>query len=454
MEPERPIEKLLRAFAKKRREQSGAPMELHSSRRQQLQKEIERRTSAPSGGGWFSRFLIGFRPRLAFAICFVGLLIMGLMFLPNLKHPRPSRLASADMSRDKFVRAEKTAPVLQPPPVSAVAPAAGERRQATQEKRPAVSGSLSMAPTPPESASANRQLATPAAETPKRANVLNNEIAPTEASTGVTVASTPPASKETFTFKADDDSVAKSFVGAPALSKDAASRSLSAAPPMTHVFDSATNVTMFAANDEAAKKLNIQKQSVAVAPTGAAYFNRLKSEAPVAIQPVSQVFNRSDLLAARRRATETVNGSSPVLLSFRVEQTGNTMRVVDSDGSVYTGAVQVAQQASTTRATPPKNAPALAQAARTPAPSQAAQNYFFRVAGTNHNLKQNVIFSGNFVPLTNDSAVMGSGNIGGLGGATRVTELPTDLHLSNSQISGTAVIGDQKGIQVIATPAP
>jgi hypothetical protein len=454
MEPERPIEKLLRAFAKKRREQAGAPVELHSAMRQQLQKEIERRRAAPDSGGWFSRFLIGFRPRLAFAICFTGLLIMGLMFLENLNRPKPSTLASINMSRERDARAEKMIPVPQSPPVTTVAPAlVDEKRQAIQDKQPVVSGRLAPVQVQPELAGANRQLAVPPTETPKQANVLKNEITPTEASTGVVVASTPPANKETYAFKADDE-VVNSSGGVAVLSKDATDQPLPATPSAPVTLWAATNTTTFAVNEEAAKKLNTQKQSIVPASASAAYFDRIKAEAPVAIQSVSQLFNRADTSATRRRAAESLNGSSPVLVSFRVEQTGNALRVVDADGSVYTGAVQVAQQASTTRAIPSKSAPTLAQAARTPAPTQTAQNYSFRVAGTNRNLKQNVIFSGNFVPLTNNSPITGVGKIGGFGGAAPVSVVPSDLRLSNSQISGTAVIGNQKGIEVIATPAP
>ena len=46
MEPERNIEKILRSFAKKRREQAGPPLELHSAKRRQLQEEVARRERA------------------------------------------------------------------------------------------------------------------------------------------------------------------------------------------------------------------------------------------------------------------------------------------------------------------------------------------------------------------------------------------------------------------------
>ena len=48
-EPEREIEKQLKAYASKRREQAGAPAELHPATRRLLQGEVAR-TRAKSGG--------------------------------------------------------------------------------------------------------------------------------------------------------------------------------------------------------------------------------------------------------------------------------------------------------------------------------------------------------------------------------------------------------------------
>ena len=46
-EPERPIEKLLRAAAKKRRDEAGAPFELHPADRRLLQGEVARKFAKP-----------------------------------------------------------------------------------------------------------------------------------------------------------------------------------------------------------------------------------------------------------------------------------------------------------------------------------------------------------------------------------------------------------------------
>ena len=47
MEPERKIEKLLRAYAKKRQGDAGDPLKLHPAMRRQLQDEVARRKRQP-----------------------------------------------------------------------------------------------------------------------------------------------------------------------------------------------------------------------------------------------------------------------------------------------------------------------------------------------------------------------------------------------------------------------
>ena len=214
----------------------------------------------------------------------------------------------------------------------------------------------------------------------------------------------------------------------------------------------ATNGITLAANEDVRKKLTTE--SVAPATGSAILFER-KNEVATTTPPVSKVFNRSDILNANRRTADTLIDTSKVLLSFRVEQTGNALRVFDADGSVYTGAVEVAQQESVARAGAPKTVAPVAQFAKTAAPArQPAQNYFFRVAGTNHNLKENVVFSGNLIPLTNTTLFMDKGGLGASAAAKGASSSSVESLISNSRISGKAVIGEQKEIEVNATPAP
>ncbi len=387
MEPERRIEKLLRAFAKKRREQAGEPMELHSVARQQLQKEIARRSAGTNRPGWFSSLFLGLKPGLAFAVafCVIALVVIGFIHSPNSKAP-PSMLASLDQSRDDLAPAQKTAPTLSPPPVVAEAPViAGEGTRAFQEQQQFDAGIVAVNPAQPQLSGANVQTMAPAAETRNQADALQDTIAQTKMPTGAAVASAAPSTKETLAFKSDGTAAADSFGGAGAastlaLNKDAANQPLPSAPPsQMGTINVVTNGITLAANEDVRKKLTTE--SVAPATGSAILFER-KNEVAATTPPVSKVFNRSDILNANRRTSDTLIDTSKVLLSFRVEQTGNALRVFDADGSVYTGAVQVAQQESVARAGAPKTVAPAAQFAKTAAPArQPAQNYFFRVAG-------------------------------------------------------------------------
>jgi len=131
------------------------------------------------------------------------------------------------------------------------------------------------------------------------------------------------------------------------------------------------------------------------------------------------------------------------------------MRVVDTDGSVYTGTVQLANQvpeSHTVVASAFKSAPT-SSAVRALQQIPVVQNYFFRVIGTNRNLRQNVVFSGNLIPLTN--AVITRTNVAAVGGLAggAMPATPTPSLLLNSRISGKAVIGNRPAIDVNAAPS-
>ena len=92
--------------------------------------------------------------------------------------------------------------------------------------------------------------------------------------------------------------------------------------------------------------------------------------------------------------------------------------------------------------------------------SPAAQNYFFRVAGTNRSLKQNVVFTGHWVSLSNATQNAGQtaeGIGGGLGGGKPTLKATQNqalqLLFQNSRIVGTAVVGGTNRIKIDALPA-
>jgi hypothetical protein len=159
----------------------------------------------------------------------------------------------------------------------------------------------------------------------------------------------------------------------------------------------------------------------------------------------------------------------PVLASFQVEQAGQELRIVDSDGSVYSGYLLAAAPARRARSIQAE-APAAARASRAPGgvledraaltPSfdlRAPSTYAFRVAGTNRSLNENVVFTGKLLTLTNAAlSLPASTNLGTGGRSGGFQTAPTQPGFPPphySRISGQMVIGTDKGVEIIALPA-
>ncbi|MGP8019825.1 MAG: hypothetical protein ACLPRE_02355 [Limisphaerales bacterium] len=186
----------------------------------------------------------------------------------------------------------------------------------------------------------------------------------------------------------------------------------------------------------------------------------------------SQAFVQTGVAANQQnlyRNVSTAAQTAPVLQSFQVLQNGDTVSVVDRDGSVYRGSVQVA--AATEREEPPpaEEAPSgvsgtLQSRAKEVQSAenrqQAAQNYFFRVVGLNRTLQQNVVFSGNVeaLPGAITNSIQNFGSIGGGGGAGGAAQNNLQVStnqqhlLSYSRIVGTAVIDHTNQIEINAVP--
>jgi hypothetical protein len=160
------------------------------------------------------------------------------------------------------------------------------------------------------------------------------------------------------------------------------------------------------------------------------------------------------------------------LVSFTVEQNGADLKVVDADGSIYTGQVLVAETA-------PLPDPTVMQARRyglaggagnqsqrTQSQRQSQlsnQNVLnFRVAGTNRSLNQNVVFTGNFVPADETANAQVISNVTAIQN-NRVSnqnqlrnqqqQLQEQLPWNNGRISGQAVVGNKQTIAVEASPS-
>jgi hypothetical protein len=150
-----------------------------------------------------------------------------------------------------------------------------------------------------------------------------------------------------------------------------------------------------------------------------------------------------------------------ILVSFRVEQSGQELRVIDSDGSVYAGPVQTSTSAL--RGISLREQPVTLGGSVTTAPRQeramssGTQNQnalpvsLFQVVGTNRSSNQRVTFSGTMAGSTNllDSSRFSQPTTRLASPAAR-----QDAASGRMYLSGTAVIGDGEELKIEATPIP
>jgi hypothetical protein len=130
--------------------------------------------------------------------------------------------------------------------------------------------------------------------------------------------------------------------------------------------------------------------------------------APPVAQPSSggnlattQQFSQQSAAQSFRNNAQQVSRAANVLNKFQVQQQGNEIRVVDADGSTYTGKIeQVAKSAEldshiTARRDFAKQTPKYAAKAVSENKSAIAQSYF-RATGYNVSLQRTLVFEGNY----------------------------------------------------------
>src|SRR5947207_14383732 len=103
MDQERPVENLLRRYAKRRRQQAGEPFELHSASRRRLQSEVAHAFPAKRSavGNWLSLFTV---PRLAWAGAPMAVFLTALIiWVPKREHS--SLMAQNDSSKNILAQA-------------------------------------------------------------------------------------------------------------------------------------------------------------------------------------------------------------------------------------------------------------------------------------------------------------------------------------------------------------
>jgi len=451
MDNERPIEKLLRDYAKKRRADAGEPREMHPATRRLLQGEVARQfPEAKRGGSSLVEFFARWRPGLAYGICALVVVAVSVpLLLPTFRtgssESQLAKVASEEELADKKLQSiaptMSAAPALReadeksPPrgaersneaPQTALAfadaeqakdDARGLRRDLQKEKSPAAQPQssdalvrIAPAPSPPPSQITSLD------QSPKRAVEVSRFEPPAQESRRA-VAGTPPADVGGISLAARSPSVTPA----------------SAAPP------------------------------TATSPETAAFSQRygIPASASAAAAQKSQTAN-----AVRFRRSASVGAdASLVLTTFQFEQAGDQLRVIDSDGSTYSGTISSpAMGAYGENKVELKGGPvtkagesAAVQALSKPAGDnyQAGQNYFFRVTGTNRTLKQPVVFAGNLLILTNAPAA-GQALVSQTAVARNQNQPASTKNqlpgLLNSTISGNVQLGAGKEMKLNAVP--
>jgi hypothetical protein len=505
-EPERQIEKLLRACAKKRGDEAGGAFELHPATRRLLQGEVTRRfaKAGPERASFWQR-LVQLSPRLAEGLVLLALAAVVIsLFLPSLRKPgnNVSLARNEESSTAPALGGGQPAPVV-PPPAAAPELLAQPATRALLASAEASSGSIA-AP-----ASAFQGEATNAVT--KDLLAANGAPSPGTAGAGTSspinvkrpeqfevVAAPQPAPIAAPVLENARRAEAQSVAAAPATPPPPAAPSISgmtlalrekeAADQLRSLSDESAGQPSFAnksldAGRFAAAGALASNQLGGLQAAGSSADHRLYSPSPgLALdrtdafkaaaqnaplpdkEPLAAQFFARVQREAKAKARAVDKVQPPVLVSFQLEQSGRDLRITDSDGSVYTGSLQAPAPVTTS---PPSgaarrplastlNAPESAK--QTPfaygAAPEAAQTYSFRVAGTNRSLKQKVVFTGSLTGLTNSNKFwrLRAGKAGGTKAfqGSRAAGLES---MQYSRISGQATVGKNKSFEVDAEPA-
>ena len=441
MEPERKIEKLLRAYARKRRADAGDPLLLPPATRRRLHGEIARRKPKPDDDESLTLWEL-FRQRWALLAGFAVVIFFGAaLFLPALSSAKKKSQAVTAMSNLKQIGmaaqtvAEDNAGNL-PVSLDALTNELGSDKVLTDPAtgKPFI---YVAAGEKLERLSSNSVLAYSPTHKDNHAVLFADgrvEVVSDRRLVELTNRSLPQ-------LVAADNSASRRLAEAPAELKDAGG----------NVVDG-----MLAAKVPAAAP------PVASLPAS----SQISTDSKTAKQNGSIQF-ASNTAQNNFKNTVALDKSAAVLANFQVQQNGNTIRVVDADGSVYDGSLQpesaFIQDSPVQTGTAASSGEVAAQNERqntvaTRDELQTAQNCFFRVTGMNQTLKQKVVFAGNLLtlaPATTNASQSLPGNamsgVGGYGGMFQ-SSLTNQLPWSNSRIAGTAVIADTNNIEINAVP--
>jgi hypothetical protein len=439
-EPEREIEKTLKAYADKRRAEAGAPLELHPATRKMLQGEAARlhppaREETESSEGLWAWL----RPGTILASLLV---LMALACVVVLLIPEPTSQSPGEQAMSEIGGNAQPAE----PPASANVPALAQQPVPGKDAEPGGTADLTQNRRVPETLDATGAAPSAQPEDTAQAPVsaLKPVISQGEVATmsgGAAAASPPPGIPPAAASQATDSLVA----GSP--------MPQGTARPTAGMVASARDVIE---SPQEVAKLRLQPLRTRTVPAAM-------------VGSATQRFQRTQGGQDGAAATGS-SGEQAVLSSFQVEQTGGELRIVDADGSVYAGFVQKVEDAADSASAANADIPMADVSDKQKAPNLTfgaaagggggaggsgksatagegtdVQKFYFRVTGLNRSLNQQVLFSGRFSALATEARKTPPSVWDGRGGEAT-------LPLSRAQLRGQALVGGSQ-MEIFAAPA-
>jgi hypothetical protein len=460
MNDDRPIEKLLRRYAKKRRDEAGPPVEMHPATRRLLQGEVASQFKRQDSKGkkpglreeghrlFGFAFLTHYFPRLAWAVPMFALVGVGLWLL--LDRPATQQLALGPASNQRAAAASESQ-VSSPEPKAAYAVDDDRLRSSDSGLAPAIVPARSASQPAPRLA----------------ANGIEGENRRAERALAYVTATNQSVAALADAAESKGNTARYGLREAQTVDKLNVTSSAAPAPRPSRVVSQEPRAKVPA--DPRPSTLDSRPPSAAPVlaaaslPASLARNDGLEQDRA---GTYSQSFANLAPEALKQKAAKDISPVpiSPVLVNFRVEQTGRQLRVVDSDGSTYIGETELSPATRADTGGSKKEQAVqlyksggklnqLPTATSSVAQQQQAQNNFYRVAGTNRTLNQAVVFTWSFVEMTNEPGLAQSLKISS-DQKKEAQKLPTQFpaQLQNSFINGRAQFGTGQEIEINAVP--
>lgn len=469
-DPSSNMDELLKTYARKRREEGGEPPPLHSATRHQLQEEVRRTyaTPEPAPRPWYAALSAFFaRPAWAGAVALAAVTVgLFVALWPQTQLP--------------------PAPVVvqKPAPAKPLA-----ERESLDRKSLAKYGMASAGESARPSASTKGALTRtepfPAEEAPHKDEVALLARAPAPKPAALTTAAPLPS------VALEASGAKEGATSAKMAAAETLGRGGRPSPPSTDMLTDETRNQRPGDQPSPARDgtgMADQKEELFFAAGNAALQNaRFLNQSPARLPSVAEPVRRSlgegggaagsggaGPVPPSRDAKGGANrpAVSALLQSFRMTRVGNAVVLVDADGSVYRGTIEMAGLADTDKLaesnTKLKQDRATLQTetkARAMRGSRTgAQGFSFRVIGTNLTLRQEIEITANYAlegaEVTKSQASSGSATASNQAAndfeyqENRARAQQQNVQVPRGRIQGRARLADKSEVELDAVSAP